>query len=81
MKAMHPGCGGKGCSDCEDGYINVSVANREWYTTACQTDGCKFINGVRIVGPEVPPLPKDSGPCVRCKGPTIWEHLGSSSTS
>lgn len=69
MKAKCPTCQ-TGCSECVDGYREVTLADGDWYTRACTNEACLFENGVRI---STEKLEGDSGACVRCDARTKWK--------
>jgi hypothetical protein len=83
MKAKCPKCFGKNpdCETCNDGFINVGIAEGAMYTRKCTSNECGFENGMRIVGEGLPPLSVDLGgpkTCIMCKEPTEWELVGMS---
>ena len=75
MKALHPECGGAGCHKCDGGYVEATLAAGTLYTCRCVDKKCGFENGGRIVGPDLPPLPKESGDCVLCGSGTVFVKL------
>lgn len=64
MKALHITCGGEGCSECRDGFIEVTIAEGDLYTLKCTL--CGFENGGRIVNEELSLTAPDIG-CVLCR--------------
>lgn len=66
MQAMCPRCGGKGCAECDDGKIEVTIPRGDLYTLEC--GDCGYQNGGRIVNEDLPLRPPDIG-CVECGAP------------
>lgn len=72
MKAKCPHCT-SGCDRCDHtGFITVKFAQGDLYTRACTTFECGFENG-GLISKTTPT--HDSGPCLRCKGPTKWQLI------
>lgn len=77
MKAKCPYCN-TGCLKCEEGYIQVGLAQGVWYTMKCADPKCGFENGVYILeeGKTLPEFNKWTRNCVQCKSPVVWKELG-----
>ena len=76
FKGKCPHCS-NGCNECDGtGYIDVTIADGEWYTRLCCK--CGFKNGCLIVGGNSPiqQVPSEPPPkCVLCDGTTTWFNL------
>lgn len=82
MEAKCPYCE-EGCEKCEDGTLEVKMAEGALYTIKCQDPVCGFENGGRIVGPGLPPLPPEgltdwgsTLECVMCEAEAKYELIG-----
>ncbi len=63
--ALHPECDGKGCTGCNNGFVEVTLPEHSIYTLKCNV--CGLENGGRITGPDLPPIPDvPTIGCVSC---------------
>ena len=74
MRAKCPKCV-DGCVGCDGGYVELSVAEGEWYTRHCTNEECGFDNGAC----HEDFLDDELGCCVMCgKGGVEWMLLSES---